>query len=105
MSELRNVILIIESVQGDTPGLSAQISYTCTIVFDNGERREGVKGIRPAKRRWPAPQLIHAASPRGTVNPDGTVEEGMWPGVERGPEGATVLSAWIDELPATKGCS
>lgn len=104
MSELRNVILIIESVQGVTPGLSAQISYTCTLVFDNGERREGVAGIRPAYRRWPAPIQIDAALPRGFVNPDGSIEEGMYPGVERGPEGATVLSAWILELPATKGC-
>ncbi len=104
MSELRNVILIIESVQGESPGLAAQISYTCTIVFEGGERREGQAGIVPTGRRWQSPIKIDAAPPRGTVNEDGSIEEGMWPGVERGPEGATVLTAWINELPHCEPC-
>ena len=105
MTELRNVIPIIESLQGPPIGLAQDISYTCTLVFDNGERRGGVSGIRPSYRRWPAPIQIDAALPRGTVNPDGSIEEGMYPGVERGPEGATVLSAWIVELPHTRECA
>lgn len=104
MRELQNVAIFIESVQGVTPGLASQISYTCTLVFDDGSQKHGVPGIVPAGRRWPAPIKIDAAVPSGTVNPDGSVEAGLWPGYAMGPEGTQAISAFIDELPHVEPC-
>lgn len=105
MSDIRNCAIIIESVQGVTPGLASGITYTCTLAFDDGERREGITGIRPTWRRWPAPIQIDAAVPRGTVNPDGSIEEGIYPGYIRCPDhGNEILSAFILELPHCEPC-
>lgn len=95
MSDIRPCLVVIESVQGTTPGLADDITYTVAVAFENGERVSGIAGVKPDWPRWKAPQLIQAAAVGS-----------RHPGFVRSPRGGSVevLSAWILELPATKEC-
>lgn len=96
MSDIRPCLIIVESIQGATPGPASGISYTVAVAFENGDRHTGIAGVTPDWPRYPDELNITAAKVGS-----------RHPGFVRGPFGGSleVLSAWIKELPAFKGCS
>ncbi len=95
MSDIRPCLVVVESVQGTTPGPASGITYTVAVAFENGDRMSGIEGVKPDWPRWPDSVKIDAA-PVGSRHP----------GFVRGPRGGSVevLSAWILELPHVEPC-
>ena len=93
MSDIRPCLVIVESVQGTTPGPASGITYTVAVAFENGDRISGIAGVTPDWPRW-------------STNVDAAAVGSRHPGFVRGPRGGSVevLSAWILELPHVEPC-